>query len=362
MRTAFGLAMAATIAMALFAGGPAGAADLYTVKGVHVDQTAKSSAEARTIAQGAAQSLALSELLKRLTLPEDWPSLPQVDARTASDAVRGFAVASEKTSSTRYIADLNVSFQPETVRRMLQARNIPFGETQAKPAVLLAVLDKAGTRILWEDQNPWRDAWAAADIADAMTPLVMPMGDVQEFTMVTGAQAIAGDKTALAALATRYGADAVVVAHGVTDATGSKLDVTVTRYDPAGSGTPLHQTFQGVAGAQTDDAFMTLAKGAASQMLLALGEPWKREVVVRAGEQAQLTASVYYSTLDQWEAIRKALGNAPLVDSMQINGIAASGAEVDIRYHGTPDKLALSLAQANIALTQEADGWSLRLK
>ncbi len=362
MRTAFGLAMAAGIAMALFAGGPAGAADLYTVKGVHVDQTAKSSAEARTIAQGAAQSLALSELLKRLTLPEDWPSLPQADARTAADAVRGFAVASEKTSSTRYIADLNVSFQPEAVRQMLRARNIPFGETQARPAVLLAVLDKAGTRILWEDQNPWRDAWAAVDLADAVTPLVMPMGDVQEFTTVTAAQAVAGDKAALAALAARYGADAVVVAYGVTDAAGSKLDVTVTRYGPSGPGTPIRGSYQATGAAQNGDAFMTMAKSAASSTLLALGEPWKRETVVRAGEEAQLTASVFYSTLDQWESIRKALGNAPLVESLQIEGIAANGAEVDIRYRGTPDKLALSLSQANIALAQDAGGWSLRLK
>ncbi|KAB7740498.1 DUF2066 domain-containing protein [Parvibaculum sedimenti] len=362
MRTAFGLAMAASIAVALFAGAPARAADLYTVKGVHVDQTAKSSAEARTIAQGEAQSLALADLLKRLTLPEDWPSLPQVDGRTASDAVRGFAVASEKTSSTRYIADLNVSFQPETVRRMLRARNIPYGETQAKPAVLLAVLDKGGARILWEDQNPWRDAWAAVDIADAMTPLVMPMGDVQEFTTVTGAQAVAGDKAALAALAARYGADSVVVAHGVTDAAGTKLDVTVTRYDPSGPGTPIHATFQAAGAAQNGDAFMIMAKSAASSMLLALGEPWKRETVVRAGEQAQLTASVFYSTLDQWEAIRKAVGNTPLVESMQIEGIAANGAEVDIRYRGMPDTLVLSLAQSNVALAQDADGWSLHLK
>jgi hypothetical protein len=47
---------------------------------------------------------------------------------------------------------------------------------------------------------------------------------------------------------------------------------------------------------------------------------------------------------------------------MQIDGIAAGGAEVQINYRGTPDKLALSLAQSNIALAQDADGWSLRLR
>lgn len=355
MRAAFGVAVG--LLLAVFAVAPAAAGDLYTVKGVHVDETAKSSAEARTVAQAKAQQLALGELLKRLTLPEDWPSLPQVDARTAQDAVRGFAVASEKTSSTRYIADLNVSFQPDTVRRMLRARNIAFGETQAKTAVLLAVLDKPGARLLWEDQNPWRDAWASVDLADAMTPLVMPMGDVQEFTTVTAAQAVAGDKAALAALAARYGTDEVVVAQGVTDAAGTKLDVTLTRYGPSGAEAPIRKTFSG----QGAD-FAGLARSAASASLLALGEPWKRETAVRAGEKAQLTASVFFSGLDQWEAIRKALGRAALVEGMQVEGIAANGAEVQINYRGTPDKLALSLAQANIALAQDADGWSLRLR
>ncbi len=174
------------------------------------------------------------------------------------------------------------------------------------------------------------------------------------------AQAVSGDKSALAALAARYGTDEVVVAQGVTDATGSKLDVTVTRYDASGAATPIRKTFQGTG--QGDDAFAALARTAAASSLTALGEPWKRETVVKAGEKAELTAAVFFSGLDQWETIRKALGNAALVEGMQVEGIAANGAEVQINYRGTPDKLALSLAQSNIALAQDPDGWSLRLK
>jgi hypothetical protein len=359
MRTASRFIAAAIVAAALGMASGAFAGDLYTVKGVHVDETAKSAMDARALARASGQRLAFGMLLKRLTLPEDWPSLPQPDDKTVQDAVRGFQVASEKTSSTRYIADLNVSFQPETVKRMLKARNIAYGETQAKPALLIAVFDKAGVRTLWEDQNPWRDAWAASDISDAMTPLVLPMGDAQEMSMLTAEQAISGDKTALSTLAARYGADEVVVAYASTNADGSKLDVTATRYDASGSKT-IKRSYQ--ATTQGPDAFDTMAKGAASDLLLALGEDWKRAIVVRSGEAAQLTASVYFTTLDQWETIRKGLASAPLVEGMQIDGIAAGGAEVQINYRGTPDKLALSLAQSNIALAQDADGWSLRLR
>lgn len=347
MKRLFQFVALAAICTSVFASPAAQAADLYTVRGVHVDETAKSATEARTIAQTKGQRQALTDLMKRLTLPSDWASLPQVDGNTAQDAVRGFQVASEKTSSTRYIADLNVSFQPATVRRLLARSGIAYGETQAKPALLLAVYEKPGTRILWEDPNPWCDAMSRLDLVNAITPLIMPLGDVQEFTLVTTAQALAGDKAALANLAQRYGTDDVIVAFAVEN--GSKIDVTVNSYGAAAPTAPVKRSFDNL------DA-------AASGVLDALGEQWKRDTIVQAGEQSQLTASAYFTGLDQWEAIRKGLSSTPLVNGLQVSGIAARGAEVQISYRGTPDKLALSLAQANVALSQDAGGWSLRVR
>jgi hypothetical protein len=348
MKRVFRFAALAAICAAVFASPAARAADLYTIRGVHVDETAKSATEARTIAQTKGQRMALTELMKRLTLPADWSNLPQVDDNTAQDAVSGFQVASEKSSSTRYIADLNVSFRPATVRRLLARSGIAYGETQAKPALLLAVYQKAGTPVLWEDANPWREALGKLDLVNAITPLIMPLGDVQEFTLVTPAQAVSGDKTALANLGQRYGADEVVVAIATASADGAKVDLTVNRYGAAEAPAIKHSY-------QSLDA-------AAEGVLAALGEEWKRDTIVQAGEQAQLTASAYFTGLDQWEAIRKGLSSTPLVNGLQVSGIAANGAEVLISYRGTPDKLALSLAQANVALSQDAGGWSLRVR
>ena len=176
----------------------------------------------------------------------------------------------------------------------------------------------------------------------------MPLGDVQEFTLVTTAQALSGDKTALANLGQRYGADEVIVAVAVSNADGSNVDVTVNRYGGAGAA-PVKGSYAGL------DA-------AAAGLLATLGEQWKRDTIVQAGEQAQLTASAWFTGLDQWEAIRKGLSSTPLVNGLQVSGIAANGAEVQISYRGTPDKLALSLAQANISLSQDAGGWSLRAR
>lgn len=342
-------ALAAFCASFLAAPG-ARAADLYTIRGVHVDETAKSATAARTVAQTKGQRMALTELMKRLTLPSDWPNLPQVDDNTAQDAVRGFQVASEKTSSTRYIADLNVAFRPATVRRLLAHSGISYGETQAKPALVLAVYDRPGTRILWEDPNPWRDAIAKLDLVNAITPLIMPLGDVQEFSLVTTAQALSGDKAALANLGHRYGADEVVVAAAVSNAAGTKIDLTISSYgDAAEPAAPIKRSYDSLA-------------AAAEGLLAALGERWKRDTIVQGGTQAQLTATAQFTDLSQWETIRKGLASTPLVSGLQVAGISANGAQVQVDYRGTPEKLALALAQSNVALIQDASGWSLRVR
>ncbi len=324
------------------------AADLYTVRGVHVDVTAASATEARAIAQAAGQREALGELMRRLTLSSDWSRLPQANDATVQDAVRGFQVASEKSSSTRYIADLNVSFSPDAVRKLLKRNSILFGETQAKPALLVAVYDKGAVPVLWDDANPWRNAVAKRDLDDAMTPILLPVGDVEEFNLLTAAQAVSGDKTAINNLGQRYGADDVVVAVASSNTDGSAIKMKATRYGP-GSNEVIQRSYSSL------DA-------AAAGLIDALGDQWKRDTIVAPGMQAHLTAEVSYIGLDQWQTIRQGLSSTPLVSGLQVDGITSNSAEVQISYRGSPEKLALALAQSNVELTQGANGWSLHAR
>tara|TARA_R110000868_G_scaffold179503_7_gene419553 strand:- start:2304 stop:3353 length:1050 start_codon:yes stop_codon:yes gene_type:complete len=330
----------------LVAASTAAAADLYTVRGVHVDVTAASATEARTIAQGKGQQEALGELLRRLTLSSDWSRLPQPTDSVTQDAVRGFQVASEKASTTRYIADLNVAFRPAAIRNMLKANGIQFGETQARPALLVAVYDKGGKVQMWEDSNPWRAAVAKRDLENAMTPLLLPVGDVQEFGILSVTQAQGGDKNAIADLGRRYGADDVIVAQAVSTATGIAL--TVNRYG-LGDTPVIKRTYPTL-----DDAAVGL--------MGVIGDQWKRDTIVAPGTQAHMTAMVNFTSMGQWEAIRKALAATPIVNGLQVQGITTQGAEVQISFRGTAEKLALSLAQANVSLTQDATGWLLKAR
>lgn len=355
MISVIGILRASGLALTMMLGltAPALASDIFTVHGIAVDRTADSATAARTAAQAEGQRLALIEVMKKLTLPEDWTSLPTVDEPAAQRAVRGFQVVDERTSATRYIARMIVSFQPDAVRRLLRDANVPFGETQARPAVLLAVLQRDGSRILWDDGNPWRDAWASLDLANSMTPLVLPLGDIAEINAVPVDLALSDDETAqtaMAALAMTYGASEVVVTEATR--TGGRFDVTLAHRGGAAPAPPIRQTFS--EGANETEQLRIAARA----MLEALELQWKRQIIVRDASQQILTASASFASIEEWERIRNSLTTAPLVQGLEVLGISSHGAELRISIKGSADMLALSLAQRNVRFASAASGSS----
>lgn len=339
----------AAVVLAVTFAGSAAAADVFTVRGIHVDKSADSATAARAAAQAEGQRLALTAMMKKLTLPEDWASLPEVDDSTAQNAVRGFQVASEKTSSTRYIAEMIVSFQPEAVRRLLRNAGIPFGETQARPAVLLPVLRRDGELLLWEEANPWRSAWASLEPGDELTPLILPIGEIMEMNTVPAETAVSTDEAAQAALsdlAANYGTSEVVVAEA--SMTGDSLQVTVARRGGPVASESLRGTYERQG---RDDA--ELMKAAAADMLSSLAVQWKRQIIVRDGTLSTLTAQADFVNLSDWETIRKGLTSIPLVQGMEVSGISSRAAEIRISHKGTAEMLALSLAQQNVELSAD---------
>ncbi len=344
--------------IALFALGvsPSLSADAYSVSGVHVDETAKSATEARTVAQANGQVLALTKLMQRLTQKQYWPKLPVASAINAENMVRSFQVASEKTSSTRYIADLIVSFRPNAVQGFLAANHIPFTATAAKPAVIVPMLEGASEQLLWDDVNPWRTAWGQIDLNDSVAPLIMPLSDLEDMSTLPADKALSGDISALRALAARYGAGGVLVALAKPDASGSGLSVTLTRYNGDGKLDELTQNFSADPSDPSPDAlYAAAAKGSFD----ALADRWKSGAAVSTVAMSSLDASIYFTSLAQWQAIRGRLDSIAPVRRVNVEALGVDGAIVGLNYIGTPDELTKSMADQSLDLFQGPDGWQI---
>ncbi|MCH8835833.1 MAG: DUF2066 domain-containing protein, partial [Proteobacteria bacterium] len=160
------------------------AIDVFEVMGVDVDVTAETAAAARGEALVDGERRAFRRLLERLTLLADRDRLPEFSRDEITAYVKDFSIAEEKASAVRYLATLNFRFKAEDVRRLLIDYALPFAETASKPLLVLPVYQAAGALLLWDDPNPWRDAWAARPTVDGLVPLMLPLGDLSDIAAI----------------------------------------------------------------------------------------------------------------------------------------------------------------------------------
>ena len=141
---------------------------------VKVDATADTAAKARETARIDGQRRALAALAERLSGGGAAAKLPKLDDKAITDLVASFEVANERMSAVRYVADYTFHFRPAEVpagaaqrrhraRRRRRQRTPASRQSRWIAAITVSPgLPGGGRRVLWDDPNPWREAWDAA--------------------------------------------------------------------------------------------------------------------------------------------------------------------------------------------------------
>jgi len=341
---------------------PAGAQsrfDVFTIAPVRVDVTAASASAARDQALIEGERRALQMLIERLTLAAGRARLPQTNNAQLSDLVQGFEVANERRSGVRYIADYTFHFRPDSVRQLLSQAGIAFAETPSKPLVVLAVLLDGDRPALWDDPNPWRDAWARAKLPPGLVPLVIPLGEIADVAAIDTDAALHGDDARLRDLSQRYdGDDVLVTAATVNQGATRSLDVVTTRYTP---GNPAsRQTWSNSVTANPGESDTATMTRALADTMARVEEAWKVANILDLRQSGTLIVRVAAGSLRDWIVVRDRLTGIPAVRSSQLMSIDRGGAQVEIRYVGDPAQLRLALAQRDLELSGSDPDWVLR--
>jgi hypothetical protein len=295
--------------------------------------------------------------------------LPKLSDTQITDLVASFEVANEKMSAVRYVADYTFHFRAADVRKLLQTAGITITEPNAagdagnnptdtgvKAVVLLPVYQTSERATLWDEPNPWRQAWAQRTGTSAGTRLVVPAGDAGDALAIDADKARAGDAGALAAIARKNGADEVLVmlaAQRSGDLGG--LDVTVKRYRLG----QLVDTHSDSVDASPGEAQSALFRRAADTIAGDISSGWKNVKEPGAGSQARLVATLPINGLDDWLKLRDRLAALPTVRKIEVKSLSRQEATIEIQYAGSIDQLKASLAGVNLDLQGSEPNWRL---
>lgn len=351
--------------------------DAYTVT-VKVDATAANAVEARRMARLDGQRQALVKVVAQLAGSSEF-QLPTLSDGAITDMVDNFEVANEHVSAVRYLADYTFHFRPARVRRLMQEAGVAIGASASagnpaaagtaaantaekggggKPVVILPVFQDGAAVVLWDDPNPWRDAWAQRPERPGLARLTVPLDGVAALTVIDASQAIAGEAEALGKIAADNGGGDAMVAQATVERRGDEvagLAVTVKRYHQGQlTGTQADSFSRNPGESESDFMQRAVERTAAA---IASGPT---EVAAGSGASATLTATVPISGLAEWIAVRDRLAEVPTVRKVDLLSLNRQQVRIAITYSGTPEQLKSSLADAALDLGGGDPTWQVR--
>lgn len=347
------------VVLAFLAPGNAGAApDPYRVEMIAVDASADNAVAARAAAIEQGQRQGLGVVLSRLTAPGAAASLPDPAAVDLDRVVRSYDVADEQVASNRYVARINVNYNPAEIRRLLSGRGVAFVQRPPPPVLVVPVLETASGPSLWGDDDPWRGAWLARrDEAGRLLDLVLPLGDVEDLAVFPPQALEDGDAAALASLAARYEASAAYVARAYLPA-GEVAEGSPVRIEVLGPGLgqPLAgEVVQAGPGGSVSESLAPVVAAAVAELEAA----WKTQNLGASGRSSKLSMDVPLADLRGWVQIRRELETLPLVRSLRIDSLDRAQASLTIDYLGELQQFENAVAGLGMTLEQENDRWRL---
>ncbi len=331
-------------------------ADPYAVSGIKVQATAPRAdlARAKAVAEGELQ--AFQRLIRRITLPEDHAKLPRPNAETVRASLRNFSIEAENDRGGRYAATVIYRFDRAAVSGLLTGAGLVVADEAERAVVLVPVWMQGDKPVLWDDPNPWREAWGQVEHEDLLVTFPRARGELADLTAMSAADAAAANRDAAERLAEIYKADAVAFATARLDK--GRRQIAVQIYDRmAGRMASL-----GVFQANDDPAAL---QRAAADIARTIDGAIKRQSLAADKSAETLRVRVPLKDFEQWAAIRRKLEQTPRLRSLSTLSIGAGEALIELRYAGSADELRRVLAGGGLVLERDAaakDGaaWILR--
>ncbi|MEL7546061.1 MAG: hypothetical protein AAGJ84_05380 [Pseudomonadota bacterium] len=316
---------------ALTAAAVAQSRDIYTVRGIPVDESAETVIEAQQLAFASAKLDGLYRMIARVTLPEDLIAAGDLGLtqEIADRLAAAVDVEQETRGAGRYRGRLSVVFSPPALTAFLDSIGVPFTDRSAPLAMMVPI---AAPGLEFE----WTEAFADRSQGNLAGYVTSRTGRYDRFStweqVRAEAVSLQSSRAVIAELLGREGAYRVRVAV-ITPSGVERLGLSASR--------PTLELAVEAAGAVLDNA-------------------WKRTSVIKETERNALEATVLYANLDDWNNLRRALAQSPLVSEFLTLAVAMDGAYVRFIFAGNGERLIEDLRGRGVVITADEEiGWVL---
>ncbi len=339
-------------------------ASVYTIAKVKIDARADNAvlAKKRALKEGPLQALKL--IFKRLAPFRAYDRMATLTLAEAEGVVDGFAVRSERNSSTRYLALLDYNFSRKKLQALLVKKGVPFFDQRSRKQVLMPVFRQADNQSAGnKDRKQWWRAWRTIDFKHALTDTRLYQAKQSDHELWQ--KISSGARQQYNALRKLYAASKLILVDAQFNGERDRLILRIYGQDHVGridysQEIPLKEG--GLA--KNYEAVAQIAFGIIEGRwrepqitgdVVAVSAP-ANDLNEAASSERLIHETVFlrvaFRGLRDWQQIKQRLQRIPGVQKMQVNSLSPRGADVRLKYPGGIDRLRSQLAAYRFALDQ----------
>lgn len=330
---------------------------LFTIRALKVDETARSANQARQVALLNAEQEAYEKLLRKITQLEDRARLPELTVQERQALISGLEFVDDQSSSRRYLATLNVRFEPSQVSSFLARYGVPHVLSTGRPILVLHTHRRGTSEYLWEPDPTINEARNSVDWLNRIRGYRFARGEIQERLAISALEVQTFNiEKANQISALNQLESAVLIRSEILYRSGSKVGL---RYK-------FLATDSGVGGGaeiaiDVDGETAALAE-MYDQILDVIDGAWRERLLVDTGSQGEINVLVPSVELADYAEVERRLSDVTLVQSVDVKSVGLPLSRLLIRYTGREDQLTLALRFEGLDLRPYGDEKLLELR
>lgn len=326
---------------------------LFTIRDIKVDETARSAAAARLTALAKAEEEAYEKLLAKLTQEEDRARLPELSLSERQALISGIELVSEQTSSRRYLATLNVRFEPTLVSNFFAEYQVPHILAAGRSILVLHAHKRGLENVFWVPDASVENARGNVDWVNRIRDYKFALGSLRERLALSAEQVQAFDH------------DAALKVTSINNLDSALVIATEKQFKADGAAS-LRYKFYATDSLTTGEGVVDLLSSSSNdeeiglaqiygKVLTQIDEAWRERLLVDTGEQATISVLVPTQTSAKWAEIKNKIDGISLVKSVVVDEISVPVSRITVAYTGKQSQLAFALQFAGLDLQPYGD-------
>ncbi len=324
---------------------------LFTIRGIKVDETASQASLAQQKALAKAETEAFDKLMLKITQPEGRALLPELGAEQKQLLISGLEIVEEQSNSRRYTATINVRFEPSVVSSLLAEYNIPHVLSAGGDILVMHSHGDGLSTFLWKPKKEMLEAISRVDWINRVRTYHFPKGSLQERALVSynDINSLEIDKSEK--LRDLYEVPSALFINSEWRAINKHHGILKYSYILSDNGLPEEGVLDHVS-ELPDQAEAEALEIMFEQLLDQIDSVWRSKLLVDTGEGGEMSVIVAADKLEDLISIENKLAEVSLVHNVMLKEIGLPFSHVSFQFTGKEEQLREALLFVGLGIEQ----------